>query len=608
VSHRSSIASTAGITVDQHMASSQSMSTATSVISALPKSNMPFHWPATDAPKLLCVRIASIVGSLWSGSFAVGSEPSVSFHLNIRDDSARSYFVRVEILLQNATYFIVFTDANQLPPPIRVENFSQVPIEFYQAGTTNMLLRTRVRPNSSVPYALDEPSLPSHLTVCAPGGAYSTYDLNSFAPGDNLTYDNFYYMAFEETFLAAGVMAHGFGATGGGSYITDLDDDEQLMLMMLAGPDFSGLSDEFGDAGSHSQMLVLDVPDDERFHDSGLSDDGSKPVVLARKERGKRSQLWRIDMQNRIIHEGSSPPVEPGGIQDLGFAEAKINARSSSRNHSNYRPFGCLLVLDVADDLPPLVGGSIPLVIRKPNPARELTQTWIFTEDGRMRCAKYEHLFVQPMNLELTASSSSPIPNRGVVFRAGLPACLYVGPQEVSVAQHEELPLFPIPREQAILKQKMRKGSGVLNVTIQADGPSRVLRVKDQQMSANGRHLHLIQHCSYGSPISAGHFGIERSPHLATSSATSTEVESESFLTRMLRQTELELNLHIDSIGISIINATNEEIIYLFMQRIALETMLNPAECRLNCTVQNFQVYFFRSIKQFTLIIHSITG
>src|SRR5690606_24161499 len=65
---------------------------------------------------------------------------------------------------------------------------------------------------------------------------------------------------------------------------------------------------------------------------------------------------------------------------------------------------------------------------------------------------------------------------------------------------------------------------------------------------------------------------------------------AESLLVRVLRQTELELNLHIDSIGISVINRCNEEIVYLFMQRILLEARMNPAECQLHCVVQNFQV------------------
>ena len=579
----------------QHMINNTTatmMSTATWVISALPKSNMPFHWPSTNMPKLLCVRIASFEGCLWSGSFAVGTEPSSSLQLNIRDDSGRSYFIRVEILLQNATYFIVFTEANSLPPPIRVENFSQVPIEFFQAGITNMLKRTSVRPNSSVSYALDEPSLPSHLTICAPGGSYSTYDLNSFAPGDNLTYDNFYYIAFEETFVASCLMSSSGYGLGGGSYVADLDDDEQLMLMMLAGPDFFGFNERNGSGGG-SQMLVLDVPDETEMNNT--MDNGNnninKTVVLACKERGKRSQLWRIDMQNRIIHEGSSPPLEPGIIHNMGFADVKFHHRYGNS----------LMVLDVAndenddDEYLTKCPSAIPLVIRKMNPARELTQTWIFTADGRLRCAKYKHLFVQPLSTISTTNlqefhTQTPT---NFLFRAGTPAYLMTGLLEentITINDDQQHPPIKIPREQAIMKQKMRKGSGILNISIVADGPSRVLRIKDQQMSANGRHLHLVQHYSYGSPYTMGHFGIERSISGSSNTGSGTNGSTDSFFVRMLRQMELELSLHIDSIGISVINKVNEELVYLFIQRVLLETILNPSECRLNCVVQNFQV------------------
>lgn len=489
------------------------------IISALPKSNMPYHWPCTNKPKLLCVRIATIIDCMWSGSFDVGNDPSVSFHLNIRDESSRSYFIRVEILLQNATYFIVFTDANSLPPPLRVENFSQVSIEFFQMGSSQ---RTVVRANSSVPYALDEPTKPGHITVCAPGGSTATYDLNSFAPGDNLTYDNFYYIAFEETFTTT---AGNFTA----NYIADLEEEDQIMLMMLAKSDFASYE------SSGSLMLVLDVPDD-------ISEYGTTtPVVLERKERGKRSQLWRIDVKNRIIHEGSSPPLEPG-LQDFGFADVKFGNNISEST---------LMVLDVDDD--GLDRTNISLVIRKMNPRRYATQTWRFTEDGRLQCLKYDNLFVQQ---QVNSTST---------FHSGAKAVLAPGPLDSEP-----------PKEQRISKQKMRKGSGVLNISIVADGPSRVLRIKDNQLSANGRHLNLVH--SYS--------------NLMTGAMLPSHEESNSFIVNLLRQTELELNLHIDSIGISVISKANEEIVYLFLQRIILETLCNPVECRLNCVVQNFQVIF----------------
>lgn len=44
------------------------------------------------------------------------------------------HFLRVEVVLQAATYFVVFTDADTMPPPVRINNFSQVAIQFFQVS------------------------------------------------------------------------------------------------------------------------------------------------------------------------------------------------------------------------------------------------------------------------------------------------------------------------------------------------------------------------------------------------------------------------------------------------------------------------------------------
>lgn len=36
------------------------------------------------------------------------------------------FFLRTEVTLQGATYQITFTDTDQLPPPFRVDNISEV--------------------------------------------------------------------------------------------------------------------------------------------------------------------------------------------------------------------------------------------------------------------------------------------------------------------------------------------------------------------------------------------------------------------------------------------------------------------------------------------------
>ena len=48
------------------------------------------------------------------------------------DINNQSTFLRVEIILTDATYFIVFMDADSMPPPFRIDNFSEVPITYYQ--------------------------------------------------------------------------------------------------------------------------------------------------------------------------------------------------------------------------------------------------------------------------------------------------------------------------------------------------------------------------------------------------------------------------------------------------------------------------------------------
>jgi hypothetical protein len=67
---------------------------------------------------------------------------------------------------------------------------------------------------------------------------------------------------------------------------------------------FRGAAHEMGASSCYnpldveSQQLVLDVPE------------GTK-VILNRKEKGARSQLWRMTGEGQLQHEGSSPPRDP---------------------------------------------------------------------------------------------------------------------------------------------------------------------------------------------------------------------------------------------------------------------------------------------------------
>lgn len=111
---------------------------------------------------------------------------------------ARTLFLHVEVLQHGATHYVVFGDADSLPPPMRVDNCSEVAVTFAQAGCPAHTCIAHA--HRSVPYAWDEPTWPTRLVVTAPGGVSSTYDVDRLGRGQQLTYENFIYVAFTGTF------------------------------------------------------------------------------------------------------------------------------------------------------------------------------------------------------------------------------------------------------------------------------------------------------------------------------------------------------------------------------------------------------------------------
>ena len=43
-----------------------------------------------------------------------------------RDDQSVSHLLKVEIVMEGPTYYIVFVDADEVPPPIRIDNLAEV--------------------------------------------------------------------------------------------------------------------------------------------------------------------------------------------------------------------------------------------------------------------------------------------------------------------------------------------------------------------------------------------------------------------------------------------------------------------------------------------------
>lgn len=443
-------------------------------LQAVPDCSLAFHWPRLDKDLLLCLRLMDVPQCQWSGGFRINNNDS--FHLNVRDLSGHMYFLRVEIVLQRATYFIVITDADTMPAPIRIDNFSQVAVQFYQ---TNVQVISTVRAHSSVPYALDEPNKPQCITLVAPGGVCASYDINKLGEGPGLTYENFIYIAFTATFRREG---------GSGDANDPLD--------------------------VQSQQLVLDVPD------------GSGRVVLSRKQFGARSQLWRMTSEGQLQHEGSSPPK---ASQDK------------------------ILVLDISTPAPQ-PSQYVSLTLRRPDKRRTSTQTWRFTEDGRL-CCVHNNMCVQAKDGFFGLRRGSE-----AVLGPPQPVCYQVTEQG-------------IPFEQAVSRQRLRPGSGFLAVKVLTDGPTRVLQISDVRDS---RMVAILEENDWV------HIAVNQRPKLLTDdTAIASPKECKEF----------QLTVELPCIGISLVSCQPpEELLYIKLGEFQLSAMWTPEAEMLDAFVRDIQI------------------
>ncbi|KAK4875461.1 hypothetical protein RN001_011883 [Aquatica leii] len=443
-------------------------------LKVIPECYIPYHWRRLDKDQLLCVLICDIPNCSWSGGFKI--DKTDSMHLNVRDVHYRTYFLRLEIVLQSATYFVIFTDADKMPPPIRVDNFSEVPVTFAQFCCKDVM-RSIARAHTSVPYAWDQPTGSSTLNVVAPGGISNTYDMNNLGVASGLTYENFIYIAFTGTFK------------------NGEDNRDPLDV--------------------ESQQLVLDV-----IHNT--------QIVLARKQPGQRSQLWRMTTTGQLQHEGSSPPSHP----------------QQPRTEN-------ILVLDIEGPAPQPTSYS-KLMLRRLDPRRRSTQTWRFTEDGRLCCAHY--------NMCVQAQDGF------FGLRLGNAAVLGL-PQPVC----HRVTNTGLPLEQAVCRQRLRPGSGFLSAEIRTDGPTRVLIIRDMKEQ---QRLYATSDENDWSSIS-----LKQRPNL---SDVSQDVVKET--------KELQFTLRLFTLGVSIISGRPyEELLYARFTSIVSEVVLTSSARTFCVSVKDVQ-------------------
>lgn len=220
-----------------------------------------FHWPRSDFDQLLSVRLKNELNFNWSGGFKI--DEVNSFYINLRNthNTSEFFYLKVEICLDGGTFYILFSEKLDIPYPLRVENYSQVPVYIYQSASLEENCYITVKPRQVFNYSWDEPISERKLAVGVRGGTNTIFDATS--SGDEqrkyLYYENFIYIVFTDK--ANDTTA----TTANSSWLT-------------------------------SRELVLAYQRNKIFIDE--------------KEPGNRAQLWSLTTDGYLVHEGSSAPRE----------------------------------------------------------------------------------------------------------------------------------------------------------------------------------------------------------------------------------------------------------------------------------------------------------
>ena len=60
--------------------------------------------------------------------------------------------LKIETILQGSTFTTILADASDIPPPMRIENYTELSLKYWQTDVSHEEFKTIVKPRSSGKY------------------------------------------------------------------------------------------------------------------------------------------------------------------------------------------------------------------------------------------------------------------------------------------------------------------------------------------------------------------------------------------------------------------------------------------------------------------------
>ncbi|KAK6738708.1 hypothetical protein RB195_020676 [Necator americanus] len=249
----------------------------------------------------MCVRRSDV--RHWSCPFRI--DRIGSFHITMRDADETPRFVRVEIILNSAVFCVTFTDADYYPPPIRIENQSDVPVLYQQQseGPIGQHLRTICKARSHIDYAWDDLYGSRRMVLQVYENKSHVYDPSVKGIGPQLVYENHIYIQLaasfnnvssskrtEENELVLETLQKGKVILNKQNRV-DANSGNQLWVLCK-----DGCIENIGMSYRSKTRMVLDV----------LERMGFQLMMTPRQSSRDRFQKWKFSSDGRLYCQGLS--------------------------------------------------------------------------------------------------------------------------------------------------------------------------------------------------------------------------------------------------------------------------------------------------------------
>ncbi|KIH60557.1 hypothetical protein ANCDUO_09192, partial [Ancylostoma duodenale] len=239
----------------------------------------------------LCVRRSDV--RHWSCPFRI--DRIGSFHITMRDADETPRFVRVEVILNSAVFCVTFTDAEYYPPPIRIENQSDVPVLYQQQseGPIGQHLRTICKARSHIDYAWDDLYGSRRIVLQVYENKSHVYDPSVKGIGPQLVYENHIASISkrtEENELVLETLQKGKVILNKQNRV-DANSGNQLWILCK-----DGCVENIGMSYRSKTRMVLDV----------LERMGFQLMMTPRQSSRDRFQKWTFSPDGRLYCQGLS--------------------------------------------------------------------------------------------------------------------------------------------------------------------------------------------------------------------------------------------------------------------------------------------------------------